>query len=94
MRLLSLHPACKAFHSNFIVPNPPWYALPGLALDKLGFKSFSQRYMKYAGTPFEVNLLKRALEYVDSGQGYYHIQSTKPASLGYALYDSPVGVLR
>lgn len=83
-RLLALHPACKAFHTNVVVPNPPWYASLGLTLGKLGF----------TGSQFERNQFKRTLEFGSTGQGYIHVQSSYPTSLGYALYDSPVGVLR
>ena len=44
-------------------------------------------------TPSEKHGLERSKVFEKSGLGYYHQQSTKPQTLGYALTDSPVAML-
>lgn len=44
-------------------------------------------------TPAERRGIARSLAYRDSGTGYVMLQSTRPLSVGYALNDSPVGLL-
>ncbi|MDD5094669.1 MAG: epoxide hydrolase [Dehalococcoidia bacterium] len=43
-------------------------------------------------TPRELGYLKETQEYNTSGRGYYHIHSTRPQSIAYALNDSPAGL--
>jgi hypothetical protein len=93
-RFLANHPGCKAYHTNFIVPNPPMYASAIIAAEKVGAKGLAARTMPWLFSDFETGLVKRGLDYLDQGFGYYSIQSTKPASLGYGMHDSPVAVLR
>ncbi|PWN40938.1 alpha/beta-hydrolase [Ceraceosorus guamensis] len=92
-RLLARYDACTAYHTNFLVPNIPTYALPVMGLAKMGYSSITDRLLPYIFDARDVNLLKRGLEYMSVGSGYYQIQATKPATVGYALYDSPVGIL-
>ncbi|PWN96918.1 alpha/beta-hydrolase [Tilletiopsis washingtonensis] len=92
-RFLANHPGCKAYHTNFIVPNPPMYASAIIAAEKVGAKGLAARTMPWLFSDFETGLVKRGLDYLDQGFGYYSIQSTKPASLGYGMHDSPVAVL-
>ena len=54
------------------------------------------RYLKYLVTPYDDNdraSFKRKGEYMSTGAGYFHEQSTKPQTLGYSLSGSPVGLL-
>jgi len=44
-------------------------------------------------SPHETFARERKKEFLASGHGYYQVQSTKPATLGYALYDNPLGQL-
>lgn len=44
-------------------------------------------------TPAERRGISRALVYTHTGNGYFHLQSTKPLAIGYALADSPIGLL-
>lgn len=92
-RLLARYDACRAYHTNFTVPNIPTYALPVLGLSKMGFTGTTDRLLPYLFDSRDVNILKRGMEYINVGSGYFQIQSTKPATVGYGLYDSPVGIL-
>lgn len=44
-------------------------------------------------TPAEKAGMKRTLEWRKDGRGYFEVHSTKPQTIGYALADSPVGLL-
>lgn len=44
-------------------------------------------------SPFERRGLDRTKWFQQSGMGYFHEQTTKPQTLGYALADSPVAML-
>ncbi|EJD35289.1 alpha/beta-hydrolase [Auricularia subglabra TFB-10046 SS5] len=44
-------------------------------------------------TPAEQRGISRALTYTRTGNGYFHLQATKPLTIGYALADSPIGLL-
>ncbi|EJD35290.1 alpha/beta-hydrolase [Auricularia subglabra TFB-10046 SS5] len=44
-------------------------------------------------TPAEQRGIASAVAYGRTGNGYFHLQSTKPLTIGYALVDSPVGLL-
>ena len=43
-------------------------------------------------TEAELQAMQRSEQFNKEGMGYFHIQSTKPQTLAYALNDSPVGV--
>lgn len=67
-----------------------------MALEMLGNRqgSLVKRLMPMIGfDEFETNGVVSAMKYLQQGSGYFAIQSTKPASLGYGLHDSPVAVL-
>ena len=44
-------------------------------------------------TNAELAGLARSQEFRKTGMGYYSIQTTRPQTLGYAVADSPVGLL-
>lgn len=75
---------CKATHVNFDQGEAPsFFKFPLLALEH-GLKPYSAR--ERAG-------LQRGNWFLAEGSGYREEQSTKPQTLGYALADSPVGLL-
>jgi pimeloyl-ACP methyl ester carboxylesterase len=41
--------------------------------------------------PLEMKAFELAKDYAEEGAGYYHVQRTRPQTLGYALTDSPAG---
>ena len=41
----------------------------------------------------EKQALAATKSFVETGMGYYAVQTTKPQTLGYSLADSPVGML-
>lgn len=43
--------------------------------------------------PIEKEGLARTQQWAKSGTGYFHIQTTKPQTMGYLLADSPAGLL-
>ena len=75
---------CKASHINMVRGHPPkWTSQPLLAL-------------QHALTPYSSKTrkgLQRSEWFLNQGSGYRSEQSTKPQTLGYALADSPVGLL-
>jgi pimeloyl-ACP methyl ester carboxylesterase len=74
----------KASHLNMIRAHPPtWQQNPLLAVQH-SLKPYSSR--DQAG-------FARSKWFMDEGTGYRLEQSTKPQTLGYALADSPVGLL-
>ncbi|KAG5640551.1 hypothetical protein DXG03_008121 [Asterophora parasitica] len=79
----------KAWHTNFPRAAPPSFATrPLVALSHLlsGFSFFSY-------SPRELEGLKRSQWFVTAGRGYFVEQATRPQTIGYALTDSPVGLL-
>ncbi|KAJ7243796.1 Alpha/Beta hydrolase protein [Mycena rebaudengoi] len=66
---------CKAWHTNFVLGQPP--------------TSNSDQEL----TPKEKAILARTEWFRTRGSGYSAQQSTQPQTLGYALADSPVGLL-
>ncbi|PHH92494.1 hypothetical protein CDD83_7131 [Cordyceps sp. RAO-2017] len=74
---------CLASHVNFLVVRPPLWQAAWLGLRHwLGWSSARER----AG-------LARSAWYLAEGSGYMLLQSTKPATLAFALADSPVALL-
>lgn len=69
------------------------YAAPALALVKMGFKDQVLKSMRYLYDDFEYRGLQRGMDYVTTGNAYYLINSTKPSTLGYGMYQSPVAIL-
>jgi hypothetical protein len=75
----------KAVHLNFIPMPPPYpWKHPLLFLQTLLTLPFS------ATERAKVSMLRT---YLDDGSGYSKQQDTRPQTLGYALHDSPVGLL-
>jgi len=76
--------SCLASHINMVRASPPsWSTHPLLAL-------------AHATTPYtesERKGLERSDWFANEGSGYRVIQSTKPQTPGYAITDSPVGLL-
>ncbi|KAI9894130.1 MAG: hypothetical protein M1814_003984 [Vezdaea aestivalis] len=76
--------SCKAYHLNTIVAFPP------------PFTTMPIQTVKHLVTPYtakEKEGLKRSRHVRKEGSGYYKEQSTRPATLGFSLSDSPVGLL-
>ncbi|KAF9962125.1 hypothetical protein BGZ72_010049 [Mortierella alpina] len=83
---------CLAIHINMLpcLPPRPWTrpfefakAITGFVLPSLVYKS----------NPRERASIEGLKEYASLESGYFAIQSTKPQTLGYALHDSPIGLL-
>ncbi|KAF5382510.1 hypothetical protein D9615_003064 [Tricholomella constricta] len=79
----------KAWHTNMVIGTPPSLTTRPLLilsylLSSLPLLSYSAR--DKAG-------FARTQWFRTSGQGYFAEQSTRPQTLGYALADSPVGLL-
>ncbi|KZV81616.1 alpha/beta-hydrolase [Exidia glandulosa HHB12029] len=51
------------------------------------------RVQNYLFKPEERRSIARSMQYRETGNGYVFLQSTKPLSIGYALNDSPIGLL-
>ncbi|KAK9720252.1 hypothetical protein K7432_004270 [Basidiobolus ranarum] len=81
--------SCKAIHINMAPVFPPTLWTP-LKFARMILGSFKPEWVY---TPQEAEGLKKTLEFRDTGCGYQAIQGTKPQTLGYALMDSPAGLL-
>ncbi|KAK7033812.1 EHN domain-containing protein [Favolaschia claudopus] len=82
----------KAWHTNFPVVRPPEFSLNPITL----FTSLSMLpalFYLFLFSPTERIALQRTLTVQRTGMAYFQIQATKPQTLGYALADSPVGLL-
>ena len=76
----------RACHHNFVPCGPPpWYKSPLVSGRPL--------LSSYLYSAREKNALKQLKFFVDDQFGYYKQQATKPQSLGFALGDSPLGLL-
>ncbi|KAJ6554825.1 Alpha/Beta hydrolase protein [Mycena capillaripes] len=79
----------KAFHTNFPTVAPPAFSLnPWRLLSSLSMLL----QLVWLSAP-EWAGLQRAQEVERTAIGYLRIQTTKPQTLGYALADSPAGLL-
>ncbi|KAL8676931.1 MAG: hypothetical protein Q9224_007238, partial [Gallowayella concinna] len=76
--------ACKASHINMVAGSPP-------SPTENPVQSLQQAVTPY--TEAEQAGLDRSNWFQEQGSGYGAIQSTKPQTLGYALADSPLGLL-
>lgn len=73
-RFLANHEACKIYHTNFLPPNVPIWAKPGLAVELFGFKGFVKRTLKTLGyDAHEILGVERALEYLTTGNGKHRV---------------------
>ena len=62
----------------------------------ISFKKNPIQYVKHFVTPYtprEQEGMARFAAFQTYGNGYFHMQSTRPQTLGYSLADSPVGML-
>ncbi|KAJ4046805.1 hypothetical protein NW756_005394 [Fusarium oxysporum] len=79
------HPdAVQAIHINMFLALPP---------DSKKAPEKYARYQKNDYTEQELKNLERTHWFATEERGYQRIQETKPVTLGYALHDSPVGML-
>ncbi|SNX82895.1 related to Epoxide hydrolase 1 [Melanopsichium pennsylvanicum] len=93
-RFMANSPNCKIAHINFVPPSPPVWTYPVLALEGRGWSGLASRSLKLLGYhPQEVLGIERSMQYLSKGNGYAMIQATQPSTLGYGLYDNPVGIL-
>lgn len=69
------------------------YAAPALILVKMGYKDLVLKSMRYFYDDFEYRGLQRGMDYVTNGNAYCLINGTKPSTLGYGMYQSPVAIL-
>ena len=75
---------CKASHINMVLARPPHF-------DKHPLLALRHAITPY--TPREQDGRRRSEWFDKEGYGYNVLQSTKPQTIGYALADSPVGLL-
>ncbi|KAK5046882.1 hypothetical protein LTR84_007236 [Exophiala bonariae] len=76
--------AVQAIHINMFLALPP------------NRKEAPEKYARYVANDFsqqEIVNLERTNWFATVERGYQRIQETKPVTLGYALHDSPVGML-
>ncbi|KAL5614012.1 hypothetical protein FOVSG1_003075 [Fusarium oxysporum f. sp. vasinfectum] len=79
------HPdAVQAIHINMFLALPP---------DSKKAPEKYTRYQKNEYTEQELKNMERTHWFATEERGYQRIQETKPVTLGYALHDSPVGML-
>jgi pimeloyl-ACP methyl ester carboxylesterase len=76
--------ACVASHINIPRASKPKYSKNPLLALQHALTPYSER---------EKEGLARTNWFLQEGSGYRHEQSTKPQTIGYALADSPVGLL-
>ncbi|KAF2272984.1 alpha/beta-hydrolase [Westerdykella ornata] len=74
----------KASHINMVISPPPKPTSAPLQVLKALLRWFTAE--EKAG-------FERTMWFHKQGSGYYNLQNTKPQTLGYALHDSPVGLL-
>ena len=86
-----------AYHTNMAIPLPPtpkkWSGDGFRYLSSLSWMGMTTMFSSYLLSPAEQKGLKKTREYPTYENGYFMIQSTKPQTLGYALNDSPLGLL-
>lgn len=75
---------CKASHLNMIRGNPPKLTSQPLLALQHALKPYNEK---------ERRGLERTNWFLKEGSGYRTEQGTKPQTLGYALADSPIGLL-
>ncbi|KAH7196527.1 Alpha/Beta hydrolase protein [Fusarium flagelliforme] len=76
--------AVQAIHINMFLALPP---------DEEKSPEKFARYQKNEFSEQELKNLERTNWFANNERGYQRIQETKPVTLGYALHDSPVGML-
>lgn len=78
----------RAIHLNLIVSTPPPLKAP------VSFIRFLATHLLSWYTPQEAIGLEKAQAYQQGdGNGYFEIQKQRPATIGFALADSPVALL-
>ncbi|SPO40815.1 related to Epoxide hydrolase 1 [Pseudozyma flocculosa] len=93
-RCLSVYPACKIYHTNFAPPTSmPTWVYPLMAVERLSGFQLTRHLGLLGYTDAECSALLRSQDYITKGNAYLIIQNSRPATLGYALYDEPVGIL-
>ncbi|KAI0456794.1 Alpha/Beta hydrolase protein [Xylaria acuta] len=75
---------CKAYHTNTPAPKPP---------NPDTFPELAAECAKTPLTDAEQEAMARAGQYSTEGMGYFKLMTTRPLTIGYALRDSPVGLL-
>ncbi|KAL1760454.1 Alpha/Beta hydrolase protein [Schizophyllum commune] len=83
---------CMAWHHNmpwYVIPSPLLNSTPPLLASSLNLTLVTSLPVR----PDERPGLDRTLEIDRTGRAYGSIQETKPQTIGYALADSPVGLL-
>ncbi|KAI0082847.1 alpha/beta-hydrolase [Panus rudis PR-1116 ss-1] len=86
------YPACKLINLNAMQGPPtlgamltlPFFLLPTTLRQWLYSKIYTEDELRDFGRSFQA---------AKSGMAYFLQQATRPATIGYALYDSPVGLL-
>ncbi|KZT55040.1 epoxide hydrolase [Calocera cornea HHB12733] len=84
---------CVLAHFNNLIELPPTYQYPVLAAMAVLPQWASHRVGSLVLTEGDMEGLQRTMDFRARGMGYHAIQSTKPATIGYALADHPLGLL-
>ncbi|CAL1703443.1 unnamed protein product [Somion occarium] len=85
-------PACKLINLNMLNGPPTIGALLTLPFFLLP-TSWRQWLYRHIYSEEELRDLSRSVHFVKTGLGYLLENQTRPLTIGYALYDSPVGLL-
>lgn len=89
----SQFPACRLINLNMSVSRPPPLAMLGLGLSLLLPTSFRLWLLSKIYSEDECHDFSRSWNFLKTGMGYYLQQLTRPFTIGYAIGDSPLGVL-
>jgi len=87
------YPACKMVHLCGSVNPPPPLSMLGLGLSLLLPSSFRMWLLRKIYSEDERNDFSRSWNFLKTGMGYYLQQQTRPFTIGYAISDSPLGIL-
>ncbi|KAL4251319.1 peptidase S33 family protein [Abortiporus biennis] len=85
-------PACKLINLNGVGFPPPFTALLTLPLF-LFPTSFRKWIYSKIYSEEERDDFYRSIQFLKKGFAYFLQQATRPMTIGYALYDSPIGIL-
>ncbi|KAL4251354.1 peptidase S33 family protein [Abortiporus biennis] len=85
-------PACKLINLNMCVAKPTFSAFLALPLLLLPL-TWRNWLLRKIYPEDELTDLTRSITFLKYGMGYFVQQATRPFSLGYALYDSPMAIM-
>ena len=87
------YPACKMVHLNGQISPPPPLSMLGLGLSLLLPNSLRMWLLRKVYSEHERDDFSRSWNFLKTGMGYHLQQQTRPFTIGYAINDSPLGIL-